>query len=355
MKKTMRFGWPEAMGVLSVAICALVLLAPREVRATAATAEVDTPARDGVFIVVTQGSNTIYAGTLVVLDSNGKAEHATDATSKHVIGRAEVTQDNTGSSYLSTRTIKIRRGTFRWTNGDSFTDANIGDFAYVEDNQTVQKSTSATYDIIAGIIVDVDDDGVWCDCLAIGGQGAVSLATLEVAGASTLTGAAALGSTLAVDGAANYASTVNVGGTFTASNTASLGTASVTGKLSVANTAGFSGAVNVAGALTASNKVVFTPETLTMTKGAFTLTPTQSLYYVAGQYGVVTMNIANATSPGMFLTIVNLVGTNVVIEDSTTSMVTFPSGFTSWTNGQYDIMQFVSESTNWHCVGTQDN
>jgi hypothetical protein len=73
-------------------------------------------------------------------------------------------------------------------NGDSFTDANIGDLAYVEDNQTVQKAASASQDIIAGVIVDVDSSGVWVDTHDIGSQGAGSLTTLAVSSTSALSG-----------------------------------------------------------------------------------------------------------------------------------------------------------------------
>lgn len=222
--KKMRFAVLAAL----VGMVAIVM-STSQALATATATERDTPARTGSSIVLTQGSNIVYAGTLVCVNSAGLVEHATDAASKKVIGRAEVTQDNTGSSYSATRTIKVGRGIFRWVNGDSFTDANIGDLAYVEDNQTVQTGASASQDIIAGVIIDVDADGVWVDTHDIGSQGAGSVttlaasgaatlgSTLSVAGTATLSGAATVGTTLDVTGAQTVGGALGVTGATTLS------------------------------------------------------------------------------------------------------------------------------------------
>jgi hypothetical protein len=108
----------------------------------------------------------------------------------------------------------------------------------------------------------------------------------------------------------------------------------------------------VSNTLTAAKKFVQTSETLTLTKGTFTLTPTQNVYFVSGQYGVVTMALATASSE-MAVDIINLGATNVVFAESTWTFI--PTGYTEWTNGQYDVMSFRSQSTNWICTGTQDN
>lgn len=339
--KTSKFGWPEVTGFLSVALVLTILLIPAEVGATAASAEVNTPYRTAVDMVLVQGSNIVYAGTMVCVDSSGLVEHATDAASKKVVGRAEVTQDNTGSNYSATRTIRVRRGCFRWVNGDSFTDANIGDLAYVEDNQTVQKAASASQDIIAGVIIDVDSDGVWVDTHDIGSQGAGALTTLSTSGA------ASLGSTLAVTGAVTMDSTLAV-----------TGASSLTGALNLTGAANMASTLKTTGACTFSNNVtvgksqINTPETIQLTLGAVTWTPTNAVAFFAGQYGVATVTVAAASSPGMTLEIFNTIATNVVIEGSD---VTFPSGFTAWTNGLNDGMRFRSVGTEWICTDTFNN
>jgi len=185
----------KMIGAVAAAMWAVMFLVG-SARATALSANRDTPQRDGYLVSLTAASNHIYAGSIVCEGGSATAVVGADASGYVVVGRAEEEIDNTGANYSATATINVRRGTFRWANGGSFTDANIGDFAYVSDDQTVTTAASATYDVIAGVIVDVDSDGVWVDTFAIGGQGAASVTTLSASGAATL------GSTLSVAGAA---------------------------------------------------------------------------------------------------------------------------------------------------------
>ena len=191
------------------AVAALVILAGmvQQAQATALTAERSTPEVAGRYFSLTQGSNIVYAGSIIVVNSSGTAEAATDAASKKVVGRCERTSDNTGANYSATKVIEVKAGVFRWVNGDTFTDANIGDLAYIEDDQTVQKGASATHDIIAGTIVDVDSDGVWVNTYNIGANGAASVTTLAASGAATL------GSTLSVAGASTLGALTTTGAT----------------------------------------------------------------------------------------------------------------------------------------------
>lgn len=169
----------------------------------------DTPQRDGAAVGIGVASNTtIYAGAMVAINAAGYAVAASDATGIKVVGRAEETVANTGTN--GAETIDVRRGVFRWVNGDTFTRADVGNLAYVEDDATVQKAASATYDIVAGLIIEVDSDGVWVDTYAIGSQGAASLTTLDASGNATVggtldvTGATTVGGTLAVTGVATF-------------------------------------------------------------------------------------------------------------------------------------------------------
>jgi hypothetical protein len=104
--------------------------------------------------------------------------------------------------------------------------------------------------------------------------------------------------------------------------------------------------------LTASKTFINTPETITLTQGNFTLTPTNAVYCFDGQYGVSTVTLANASSSGMYLELINLGATNVVVIDGDANLTTLPAGYTAWTNGQYDGMKFRSVSTNWINTGT---
>lgn len=195
------------MKTSSLMLAALALAA--QVSMAQLTANRDTPARSGETVALLQGSNVIYRGSMVAVDAAGKAVAASDTASTKVVGRAQSMQDNTGTAYSATRTIDVRRGLFRWTNGGVFTIANIGDFAYVEDDATVTTAALASNDIIAGIIVDVDADGVWVDTYAIPAIGAGSFAAITAAGN------AAVGGTLAVTGNTTLGGTAGITGNTT--------------------------------------------------------------------------------------------------------------------------------------------
>ncbi len=104
---------------------------------------------------------TIYAGSLVVLNAAGYAESATDSANKVTVGIAQNQVNNTGG-VNDAITVTVRRGVFKL---DNVTGANIvertdiGDNCYIVDDQTVD--TLATGSSVAGKIVQVDSDGVW--------------------------------------------------------------------------------------------------------------------------------------------------------------------------------------------------
>lgn len=183
--------------------------------ATALTEARDTPQRTGYAVVLGVASNeTLWVGAMVAMNSGGYAVPASDATALKVIGRANATV--VGGTTDGATSATVARGIFRWVNGDTFTTADVGSLAFVEDDQTVQKAAAATYDIIAGVIVDVDSEGVWVDTYNIGAQGASAPTTLAV------TGNATVGGTLGVTGNATFSGTsavtgnATVGGTFAA-------------------------------------------------------------------------------------------------------------------------------------------
>jgi hypothetical protein len=125
---------------------------------TALAADRNTPIREGdLFSYPVAAATKIYAGSLVVLDAAGNAEPCTAAASKIAVGRAEEYVYNTGAA--AAKSIQVRRGTFRWVNGDSVTKTSIGDTAYGFDDQTVKKAAAGLS--ACGIIVDVDAGGVW--------------------------------------------------------------------------------------------------------------------------------------------------------------------------------------------------
>lgn len=214
---------------MSVLIIAAILGLAGFAQAAALSDNRDTPElRPADKVWLTQGSNIIYAGSIVAVDSSGLAVPGADTAGYDVVGRAEVYSHNSGSTYDSTKTIVVKSGVFRWENGDTITDADIGSIVYVSDDQTVQKGASS-HNIIAGIVKKVDSDGVWVDTKDIGAQGAITPATMAVAGNSTVggtlgvTGNTTLGGTLGVTGNSTVGGTLGVTGILTALNNAIIG------------------------------------------------------------------------------------------------------------------------------------
>lgn len=169
-------------------------------------APVDTPERDGRFMAVTAGA-AIDQGAMVCMYTDAEAYEAADTANYAVIGRAQ-------SSGAEGETVLVKRGVFRWANYGSFTDKDIGQQCYVSNSVGVTTATVAGNDVIAGVIVDVDSDGVWVDTFNQKVTLTTTVTTLAVSGAATVgttlgvTGATTLGSTLGVTGAATLSSTL---------------------------------------------------------------------------------------------------------------------------------------------------
>lgn len=130
----------------------------------ALTAERDTQRKAGEqFEYEVAASTTIYAGALVVINASGYAEPGTTATNKKAVGRCEATADNSSGS-AGDINVKVRAGEFQWGNSasaDEITEADVGKFAYIVDDETVAKTSSSGTRSIAGVITAVDSDGVW--------------------------------------------------------------------------------------------------------------------------------------------------------------------------------------------------
>lgn len=226
----MKYRFGNAATVMAI-MAMIGWLFVNEAFATALSGARNTPEKDfGKSISLTMASNVIiYAGSIVCVDSNGKANPAADSSGFAVAGRASETVDNRTAVYSATAKVRVDKGIFRWVNGDVIAIADIGKLVYITDDQTVNK-TGGGQNIIAGTVYDVDSSGVWVDTGKVGPSGAATPSslsvsgaatvgtTLTVTGASTLTGAATLGSTLVVTGAVTGVAAVNAGTVLTSYN-----------------------------------------------------------------------------------------------------------------------------------------
>ena len=104
-------------------------------------------------------STQYLKGEMVALDTDtGKLVKVTQAgTNLLIIGRCE---ENYLTGTSNTYRVKCKSGRFKWANGDTIVAADIGKPCFGFDNQTVKK-TAASGGAYAGVIYDVDTDGVW--------------------------------------------------------------------------------------------------------------------------------------------------------------------------------------------------
>jgi hypothetical protein len=154
----------------------------------AATKPFDAPERSGHSISLPLAADTtIYAGTLVALDSSGNARPAADTDGLRVIGRAEADANNSGGAAGAVQ-VTTKRGVFRFNNSTTaaIDPDDRGKIAYVEDDNTVAETT--THKVKAGRVIDIEGSYVWIDTtdahlttLADTVTGAADLAALKAA------------------------------------------------------------------------------------------------------------------------------------------------------------------------------
>lgn len=107
----------------------------------------------------------IFAGTLVAVGATGLAQPAADAAGLLVKGRALAEVDNRNGDDGALE-IAVGLGIHRYANSATHALARAGlpaaTVAYVENDQTVG-SAVGSHGIAAGLVYDVDADGVWVD------------------------------------------------------------------------------------------------------------------------------------------------------------------------------------------------
>lgn len=131
----------------------------------AVTAARMTPERsphDNEFEFTVKTGETIYEGSLCVLDASGELNAATTGTG--FVGGYIATKTVT-SAAAGTKLVVKSGIVVKLENGDSITKTSIGDAAYAFSNDTVKKT--ATGLSVCGYIEQVDSDGVWVRLMPI--------------------------------------------------------------------------------------------------------------------------------------------------------------------------------------------
>ena len=108
------------------------------------------------------GANqTIYSGALLMRNVAGQLIKGATATGSFGVGRTEVAGSSTTAGVTA---HPFREGVFQYANsaaGDLIATADIGTVCYIVDDQTVAKTSATNTRSPAGVVVDVDANGVW--------------------------------------------------------------------------------------------------------------------------------------------------------------------------------------------------
>lgn len=107
----------------------------------------------------------IFAGALVCSDANGYATPGAAATTLRGVGRARSTVDNS-TGLAGALSVEVEQGIFKFANSadaDEVTIAQRGAVCFIVDDATVAKTDGSSTRSPAGLVVDVETDGVWVE------------------------------------------------------------------------------------------------------------------------------------------------------------------------------------------------
>jgi hypothetical protein len=131
----------------------------------AATQARDTLKRLGNQLTLAMAASTrIFGGTIVCLNASGLAVPGSTSTTLKAVGQAEATADNSAGAASALSVNVERDGWYRFANsaaGDQIALADVGADCFIVDDQTVAKTNGGSTRSVAGVIRDVDAQGVW--------------------------------------------------------------------------------------------------------------------------------------------------------------------------------------------------
>lgn len=130
---------------------------------TAATADRNTRKRTGYErSLPVASSKSCFLGCIAVL-SSGRVQPMTAATSLKAVGVFKETSINAAQD----TPVKVERdGWYRFNNStssDAITLSDVGADCYGVDDNTVAKTDGSSSRSVAGVVRDVDADGVWIE------------------------------------------------------------------------------------------------------------------------------------------------------------------------------------------------
>ena len=108
-------------------------------------------------------STRIFPGAIVMRNATGYLVQGQTALNLVGVGRAEAEADNSAGADGAVNLV-FQPGTYLFENSaaaDEITIADIGSLCYVVDDQTVARTNGTNTRSPAGIVDDVDANGVW--------------------------------------------------------------------------------------------------------------------------------------------------------------------------------------------------
>lgn len=126
-------------------------------------ADRNTPMMDGELLSLPLAAVKVYAGSIAAVNASGFATKGAASTTLRYIGRFEEQVDNSAGSAGDKRALVRRGKAFKFKNSgtSAIVQADLGNVAYIEDDQTVSKTDQAGTLSAAGVIVGLETDGVW--------------------------------------------------------------------------------------------------------------------------------------------------------------------------------------------------
>lgn len=132
----------------------------------ALTADRPTPKRTGQNLsLLVAAATKIFAGSIVCVNTSNLATKGITSTTLKAAGVAKEQADNSAGAAGDIR-VEVARGVHQFANssaGDLIALQDIGSTCYIVDDQTVAKTNGTGTRSAAGIVRDVDANGVWVE------------------------------------------------------------------------------------------------------------------------------------------------------------------------------------------------
>lgn len=123
----------------------------------------NTPQRTGdAFVAKVAAGAVIYSGAILMRDANGYVLPGAPAAGLLGVGVAMSNVDNAGGAD-GDEIVEFRVGLHRFENAatDTIDIDHISKRAFIHDDQTVGRTNGGNTRSAAGLVQDVDDQGVW--------------------------------------------------------------------------------------------------------------------------------------------------------------------------------------------------